>query len=356
MIDETPIENLPNPGVILDTRDEEEKLKDYRFGEIVSAVEPVIWVEKPQSAWRKFPIFSQNGSGSCVAQTLRKLYGVYLWLKTGFWVDISASHIYQRRANKPAGGMGGVDAFEIAKKGTTLEQFAPSENMTDAQMDAVNVIPFMEKIGETFKLGSYVTVSPADIDVVASIIQKTGKAVMIWVYFKTDEWTNVPTVKYPTLDRYAPSTARHSIAAVDFTLYQGKKALIIDESWGLTTAMNGQRVITEDFFNARVFFIAHFQNFAFEETPSVPKPKYNFTKTFEFGSTSTDVQALQNILKYEGFYPMNTESTGYYGAITAKGLLAWQKKHAVAPVVELDSLQGRRVGDKTRVILNELYK
>lgn len=331
------LENLPNPGVLLDTRTTEEIKKDYKFAEIVSAIEPVVWIEKPQSEWRKFPIFSQNGSGSCVAQTLRKLYGVYLWLKTGVWVDISASHIYQRRTNKPAPGMGGTDAFDIAQKGTTLEQFAPSENMTDSQMDSVNVIPFMEKIGETFKLGSYVTVSPTDIDTIASIIQKTGKAVMVWFYFTYPEWTNEPTVINPNLDKNAQSTLRHSVAAVDFTLYQGKKALIIDDSWGLQAAMSGQRVITEDFFNARNFFAAHFQNFAFEQVDV--KPKY----------IVGDVKSLQDCLKSEGLFPTNVESTGFYGTITIKAVNLFQVKYG------LHATGTGTVGPKTIAKLLELY-
>ncbi len=325
-----------NPGVILDTRSDEEKAKDYHFSEIVSAVEPVVWTEKPQTAWRKFPIFSQNGSSSCVAQTLRKLYGVYLWLKTGVWVDLSGSHIYQRRENRPAPGMGGTDSFSIGQKGTTLEMFAPSENMSDAQMDAVKVLPFMEKIGETFKLGNYVTVSPTDIDTIASIIQKTGKAVMVWFYFKSDEWTNVPTVLHPELLKTSQGALLHSVAAVDFTLYNGKKALIIDDSWGLSYALNGQRVITEDFFNARNFFAAHFQNFAFEQTDI--KPKYNET-----------IQSLQDCLKAEGLFPTNIASNGVYGSITIKAVNAFQVKYGLA-------LVGTGVvGPKTKAQLHLLY-
>jgi len=321
MENETPLEKLQNPGALLDTRSEEEKKKDYKFGEIVSAIQPVVWIEKPQSTWRKFPIFNQNGSGSCVAQTLRKLYGVYLWLRTGVWVDISGSHIYQRRVNRPSAGMGGTDVFMIGQKGTTLNSFAPSDNMTDTQMDSVNVIPFMEKIGETFKLGSYIVVSPTDIDTVASIIQATGKAVMVWFYFKNDEWTDTPVVKYPNLDLYAQSTARHSVAAVDFTLVNGKKCLIIDDSWGLAYAMNGQRVITEDFFNARNFFAAHFQNFAFENAdPIVPKPRYT-------GS----ITSLQDCLKHYGTFPINIASTGFFGSITKKAVSDFQIREGLHP-------------------------
>lgn len=339
MENETPLEELQDPGALLDTRSEEEKAKDYKFGEIVSAVEPVNWVEKPQSAWRKFPIFDQDGSGSCVAQTLRKLYGVYLWLNTGVWVDISGSHIYQRRVNRPAGGMGGTDVFTIGQKGTTLNAFAPSDLMTDAQMDAVNVIPFMSKIGETFKLGSYIVVSPTDIDTIASIIQATGKAVMVWFYFKHDEWTNTPTVKYPTLDLRAQSTSRHSVSAVDYALVGGKKCLIIDDSWGLAFAMNGQRVITEDFFKARNFFAAHFMNFAFENAPATDKPKYD----------GTTIISLQKCLQYEGLFPLNIDFTENFGPVTKTAVNKFQIKYG------LSATGTGNVGPKTKAKLLELY-
>lgn len=338
MDNETPIEELSNPGALLDTRTEAEKAKDYKFGEIVSAVEPVVWKEKSPEQWRKFPIFNQNGSGSCVAQTLRKLYGVYLWLRTGVWVDISASHIYQRRVNRPSAGMGGTDVFTIGQKGTTLNSFAPSDNMSDSQMDAVNVIPFMAKIGETFKLGNYIVVSPTDIDTVASIIQATGKAVMVWFYFRNDEWTDTPTVKYPALDLYAASTARHSVAAVDFALVNGKKCLIIDDSWGLAYAMQGQRVITEDFFIKRNFFAAHFQNFAFEEL-TTPKPHYLPGNTV----------SLQECLKHYGTFPTNVASSGVFGEVTKKAVSQFQVKEG------LHATGTGTVGPLTRARLLELY-
>ena len=347
-----------NPGALLDLRPETAKERDYRFEEIVVSADPVNWVEKPRNTWRKFPIFNQDGSGSCVAQTLRKQIGVYIWLNTGVFVDVSASHIYQRRSNKPASGMAGVDAFQIGQKGVTLEQFAKSEGMNDTQMDAVKILPFMEEVGKVFKLGNYLTVPIKDIDTIASIIQNTGKAVMVWFYFQGNEWTDTPAVQNPNLDLAAISTLRHSVAAVDFTLFNGKKALVIDESWGLGATIDGQRVITEDFFKARNWFAGHFLNFAFETTPSPTKPTYTFSKTLRFTtelSTDQDVVALQNILKYEGLFPANTDSSGYYGAITAKAVLAFQMKYQVASNEELQTIGGKIVGPKTIKKLNELY-
>lgn len=345
-------------GALIDTRTEAEKLKDYKIEEVVASIAPVDWKEK--TVLRKFPIFNQDGSGSCVAQTLAKLLGIMYWLKNGVYVHFSATHIYQRRANKPQGGMAGMNAFDIAREGVTLEELVPSQNMSDAQMDSVVIEQYKKDVGSVFKVPNAVTLPIKDIDTVASVIQQTGKGVMVWFYFANDEWTAHPVVKYPNLDMYAPTTGRHSVSAVDFCLKNGKKTLIIDDSWGSQYGLAGQREIDEDWFKARNFFAAYPVNFVFEDqtqpqpTPT-PKPRYTFTKVLSFGQKNSDIAALQDILKYEGLFPTNSASTGYYGAITAKAVLAFQKKYAVADVAELDQLAGRRVGEKTIAKLNSLY-
>lgn len=366
-------------GALIDTRGDAEKENDYQFGEIVAATNPVNWVEKLQSAWRRFPIFNQDGSGSCVAQTLAKLLGILYWLKNQLYVHFSATHIYQRRANRPSGGMAGVDAFDIARKGATLEELVPSQNMTDPQMDGIEIPQYKQDVGSVFKIGNYVSLPIKDIDTIASVIQTTDKGVMVWFYFEHREWTDVPQVLNPNLDLRAASTSRHSVTAVDFTLYQGKRALIIEDSWGPGYGMGGQRIITEDFFRVRNWFAAYPINFAFEDqtqpqpqpSPGPVKPKYTFVKSLEFISWDSaknqpanivlhenqkdDVVALQNILRYEGRFPANVSSTGYYGSITARAVDNFQRAHQVAPLSELDSLRGRRVGPKTIKALNELY-
>lgn len=361
-------------GANLDNRPKDKQDKDYHLSELVGAVNPVTWIEKPQSGWRKFPIFNQNGSGSCVAQTLAKLMGISYWLLNGIYVHFSATHIYQRRPNKPAGGMAGVDAFNIAREGVTLENLAPSQNLTDEQMDSYKVTKEKEEVGKVFAISNFIVDPINDIDTIASIIQTTGKGVMVWFYFKYAEWNDMPTVQ-GSMDLYASSTIRHSVTAVDFTLYKGKKAIIIEDSWGPTFGLGGQRIITEDFFRDRNFFAGHIMKFVFEDetqNPDTNKPKYKFTKQLSFipwdvsknqpanmsahTAQKADVIALQNILKYEGLFPKNVDSTGYYGAVTAKHVKEFQIKYNLAPIEELNQLQGRTVGPKTIEKLNSLYK
>lgn len=347
-------EEIIKDGALIDTRPPEEKRKDYKIEEMVASFAPVNWTEKPVRDWRRFPIFNQDGSGSCVAQTMAKLLGVLYYLKNGLYVHFSATHVYQRRSNKPAGGMAGVDAFKIAQQGITLEELVPSQNMSDSQMDGIVIDQYKKDVGSIFKIPNYVELPFKDIDAVASVIQHTKKAVMVWCFFENREWLNVPKILNPNLDLYAAATARHSIAAVDFTLYQGEKALIIEDSWGPGTGLGGQRILTESFFKARNFFAAYPIAFVFDDqspTPT-PAPAYTFTKILKFGETNADIVALQKALQYFGFFPANIATTGYYGAITADAILKWQKANNVASLDELNSLAGRVFGPKSIAKMN----
>ena len=352
-----------NSGILPDTRPIDQQLKDYKFEETVSAPAPVIWKEKKLEELRSFPIFNQDGSGSCVAQTKAKEMGVLHFLKYGIYKHFSASHIYQRRANKPAAGMSGDDVHKIASQGVTFEEYMPSQNMSDAQMDNAQPLQGFDKPENQFKISGYLKLDQVGvIDTIASIIQQTGKGVMVWFYFdwNATEWsTDTPVIKFPELSLYGKDTARHSIFASDFFLLNGKKCLYADDSWGVNFGRGGHRIITEDFFQKRNFYAAYSMDFAFNDSTTQPdKPTYTFTKTLAFSPTvfyDKDVAALQNILKYEGLFPTNVQSTGYYGAMTAKAVLAFQKKYNVAPLAELNQLQGRVVGNKTLAKLKQLY-
>ena len=341
-------------GATLDTRPAEKKLKDYKFKEIVAAANPVNWVEKSESEWRKFPEQNQDGSGSCVEQTVRKLAGIQAFLKEKQYVEFSAG-FYQLRSNKPQSGMIGVEAFDIwMNSGIPLEVLVESDNMNDAQMDDIQIEQYEKDIAKVFAISGHVGIDNGDFETVASVIQTTGKGVMVWFYFTSSEWSQlIPTIKSPNLT--VETGARHSVTAIDPILYNGKKYILVEDSahfGGFT-----RHLISEEFFKARNWFTRYPMNFKFDtqEAPVTPKPKYTFTTPFEFGQTKADVKVWQDILKYEGFYPLNTASTGYYGAITTNGTLKWQTKHQVASSEELTLLAGRKVGSKTIAAANLIY-
>lgn len=327
--------------------------KAIHFNELVSSYNPVSLVEKLPDQWRSFPISDQDGSGSCVAQTVAKMAGIHYFLENGEFVPFSATYIYQQRSNKPMSGMGFPDFANIAKKGMTLEALVPSQKMSDDKMDSITIQDYKKKVAEVFPLGDGLVLNSGNFDEVASVVLTTGKPVMVWLYFLYEEWKDKPVIIDQSLDKYGEKTCRHSVTVVDACKFLGEDALIVEDSWGLNYAIKGRRIITRDFFSKRNYFALYFRNFIYLEGGD--KPKYKFTKTMRFGDTSNDVVALQKILRYEGLFPQDQNTTGYYGQLTANGVYQYQLKHSVASIGELEELQGKFVGNKTLADLNKRY-
>lgn len=329
-------------GVLLDDRSPAEKAKDYKFEELVSSTAQVDW--KATKKLRQFPIYSQNGSGSCVAQSAAKMLGINYHNIYGNYVHFSATDIYQRRANRPNGGMNGVDCFQICQKGVTLEDLSPSQNMTDAQMDNMPIDEFKREVGKLFKTENYVVVENRDIDTIASIIQQTSKGVMVWFYFNHDEWNSEKPVIKRKVDLYAQKTSRHSVVATDFLLIDGKKYLQIEDSWGPGTGKGGRRFISEDFMS-RCWFAGYFVNFKFQDMSAVDpaKPAFKWTGTLRQGHKNEQVRNLQKVLQHHGFFPRNVDTTGFFGAVTKSAVIKLQSKFGLSPDGVVGPVTGKQV-------------
>lgn len=118
-----------------------------------------------------------------------------------------------------------------------------------------------------------------------------------------------------------------------------------------TLRNNGQRLITREQFNSNWIFSAVFTTFKYDFIDTVDKKPFNII--LKFGDKFDEVKRLQDFLKTQSVFP-NIESTGVYGNITAKAVYLFQIKNNVAPINELDTLKGRRVGQKTLNKINEI--
>ena len=348
-------------GALEDKEDE----RDYRHEELCSA--PVVtWVEKKQEEWRKFPIRDQDGSGSCVAQTTVKVLGTENNREEKLFPILSALDIYDRRSNKPGEGMYGREGMLLGSQfGATLEEFMPSQKKSEGEMNApVTRTKFTTKVAEIIKGGAVIAI-PLNIDSIASVIQ-SGKCVAIGVNFGSGY--NQPVPQLPADGKFP---YRHYITGVDTTLWQGKKAIIIEDSWGPTYGFNGQRVILEDWFTAgritSAFYYEDLDNDWMDKkedpkpqpnpTPNTEKPKYEFKKDLKVGNTGQDVQMLQKCLKYLKFFPDLQECTGYFGGITLKSVKMFQEAYAKDVLHPWGLSNGTGlVGKTTRAKLNELFK
>jgi len=340
-------------GAIDDLRTQEEKLKDYRFEELVSA--PIVeWKEKPPENWRKFPIRNQSRSGSCVAFSKAKELGIHNFLEEGEFINLSARDIYTRRSNKPNAGMWGQDANQIAiKYGATIDILMPSDNLGEVLMNNdLDRKPSKEIIGMVFRPKSWIAL-PFDIDAIASVLSK-GIPVNLFFKFDVSEWDK----EVPTINLNSQLSAHHSVVATDYFLYQGKKSLLIEDSWSINSGIEGRRIITENWIS-RLTWASYFtdlSNLDLLKKDDIIKPKYRFEKNLGVGMKNNDVIALQDILKFEGLFPRTQISTGVFGGLTLRAVKDFQLKYAKEILEPLGLIQPTGyVGELTRKKLNEIF-
>lgn len=351
-------------GALLDTRTDEQKAQDWHATELhaLGTVLPTFRTVE-DGAWKHYQVRSQDGSGSCVANTVAKMLEVKFTmnlldsskgetpeetLKRA--VKFSHAPIYINRSNKPGAGMIGVNALQIATKiSSCKESDMPSENMNDAQLDALKLPDNFEDLNNLVIPSNY-AVLPIDFDYIAGMIEKEGCA-MIWVNTDYASWCkDIPT------PGGKKGIVVHSITGVDTITLGGVQYIVIEDSWGKFGKYNGQRLISREMFNDAVFFGAVLLDFKYHTTDEGFAP---FNTVMEFGQTSSEITRYQQLLKARGFFPSDAQCTGYYGNVTARATYLMQVKYNVAPISELNSvmvngrvIRGGAVRKKTLAVIN----
>jgi hypothetical protein len=313
-----------------DTQTSDQKARNYSQTEFVSGPAPVTWVEKPQASWRKFSQRDQDSSGMCVVMTEATERGILALQKYSEWLDFSSSFLYQQRKYPTLAGCTSEDVYSIFPKiGDVFEKDMPSQLMNDVAAMAVPRLPYFSDVAKVF---TAVRIQlPIDFETVASTVQQTGKGVMCWFHFSHDEWTATPQV-LPQ-----PTTSGHSVTVVDFTLVQGKKYLVIQDSWSLPLSMNGLRLISEEYFAARCFLASYLMNFQLQASAAPLCPHFD-------GS----IVSAQECFKWEGFFPLNIADVENWGNITRAACIKFQIKYGITPAAG-------NFGPITKAKLLELY-
>ena len=333
---------IPN-GSFEDPRSPEEKGQDYPHEEMLgaAAIYTSDWKEKQQSEWVSLGKREQDGSSSCGGQAGAKA-------ATYINSEEMSAIIYRLRKNYPGEGMYLQNIGEIlVKNGVTTEAKAPSQNMSEAQMNAATVPELTKEIDSYYFLPIGQNL---DMDLLAKALDK-GHSIILLTSFKNSEWRAVPVVNGNNEKLYG-----HFVTVVpkNYLLYNGEKSVVIDDSTGNWSTINdkGQRILTESWLKARC-------NGLMAIVPKVENPKpvlEKFVFPLEYGMKNEEVKTLQDILKLEGCMKQSVPSTGLYKEITRQAVLKFQLKYSVASVKELARLNGTRVGPKTIAKLNELIE
>ena len=313
----------------LDDQTEEEKSKNYTQNEVVAAYAPPTFPVKEPKDFVKYPIRSQGSSSRCVTFTYAKELSIWFMKKYGVWMDFSTCFTYQQRGNPNEGGCTSTDVYTIFPKiGNIFESFMPGDGLGERDCMAVPMPPYakdLAKIVEVKKISI-----PLDFDAVASTLQQTGKGVMLWFKFNNEEWKDIPVYSGK------PFTSGHSITAIEPVTYNGVEYIVCDESWGLGYSLNGQRLISRDYFNKRCFFASYIMSFKFVQD-GVTKPKFDGT-----------IIGAQTCFEWLGYFPTNVPKIENWGPITRDACIKFQKAYGITPT------EGN-FGPLTKAKLTELF-
>jgi hypothetical protein len=327
----------PILGANIDTRSPEQKKGDYHISEIVASASPVVWAELAPSEVRSFPVQNQSQKSDCVAETRRKLKRITMKVNKGLDLDFSSVALYRERINYPDAGMGAIDAISIdANIGMTLDALVPSDVIkNEVDVNKLTVDAYNVDVAKVFRTANTdITFTNGDLETLAVTIQKTRKGAMVWFYFTAEEWAReVPIIINGNLSLYDAASLRHSVTAVEPAMYNGKKGVWIEDSahfGGLN-----RRFITEAFYKVRNFWASYPTNLKFEAGGNI-KPRYD-------GS----IISLQDCLRFEGYFPVDRDSTGIFGPITTKAVKDFQKANGLEQV--------GTVGPKTKELLEQKY-
>lgn len=303
--------NINYTGALLDERPEIEKAKDFQFQdmELAGAAMPQ-WKNKQPQEWKNYPSRNQITSSSCVAQAFSKA------LFTLGYDVVSAHPIYRSRKNFNEKGMWLYDGADILKKmGTVSESVSKSQNLGEYEMNReIDVAAKKVLASSPFKIGGYAYVNGKSIEDIAAAIEENKHCVLTFGA-SNSEWTDIPEIK-------GPAAWYHAVCGIDYTIYNGKKYIVIEDSWGENVGQFGdRRLISEEFLKERC-------TGAMVVLPYVEEKKqaYKFTKVLRLGSSGVDVENLQKALKILGFFPQ-IQITNHYGKVTELAVKKFQEAY-----------------------------
>ena len=337
-------------GAIVDRVD----LRDHQWSEVGFGAAPFDWT-KPYDIetllGRKLPIKNQGAAGSCGGQAWSSYASALEALDDKTFEERSAKFIYAQTCVQPAGSYGRDNAEVFVKQGVAREAvltsyengLPPSEAFMQRSQDITTESRIDAALDKAF---SYANVN-CDINSVAQAIE-ANKGVILGVCGSNNgTWLNA-NPQPPTTVEW-----RHWVYAGKVRMLNGVKQIGLVNSWGDPVGESGWQWLNEDYFTSGNIF--QVWTHVFNSTPSPAVFKHNFTKSMKYGENGAEVLALQTALQVDGTFTKLVAPTGFYGNITAKAVLDFQLKYALAEKNYLISLGGKNAGPLTLAKLNSLF-
>ncbi len=315
------MENKEYKGALEDPRSEEAIAKDYNYDDLAHGEIKLNWKEYDEDTIKTYPIQNQDGSLSCVAQATAKILAMHEVKEGRSYKRLCPKFIYLERFNSD-GGMWFNNALEIAvKHGSCEEHLMPCDNKGESFMNEKTKTSEQIENAQNYKAKAYFSI-PINIDKIAEVLE-SGYGVLMGFRFDHNEWTDVPKRVEGT-----KMACHHGVAIVDYVMYKGEKALIMEDSWGPGHGKGGRRIITESFLmeKGRCSFAGY--------VTSLDEVKYIFKDTLRMGSRGLAVKMLQKKL--------NISADGIFGLKTKTAVKHFQGLNNLVP----DGIVGKLTNEK----------
>ncbi len=344
-----PLDPNFNPGGFEDRIDN----RDFMFDEVGGATADIFdWnlgVDVEDSLPQKLVVKDQNGSYSCGGQAWAYYAEVLEALVTGTYEPRSAKFLYSQ-TYVPNGGSRGRDNADIfvnqgVCREALLSSYENGNSPSEAFITRSQDIEDADRMDAKLSRASAYAQTGTDIDSIALAIKMNHGVVLGVDGENNGTWNS----EFPV----PPNTIvwRHWIFAIGAKIINGKKHIKVINSWGTAAGKEGRQWLSEDYFKEHVF-----SGWTHVFAPLVVPPAFhhNFQTNMNFNDKNSEVVALQTALRLDGTFPSTVDSTGLYGDITRRAVLAFQLKYQII-LSPLDSNNGKIAGPRTRAKLNSIF-
>jgi hypothetical protein len=333
----------------------------YNVRELVYAPAGVSLANTDPDRWRIYKLRDQRQQNSCVFQARAKAAGILAEQYTGEFIEFSAEG-YNRRSNLTVGSFP-IESMDMwHTDGIVLETLTPSIGLqNDAELKKMRNTEFDTKVAKISTLDAYYSLQPYNFDLILSTLHSTNKPIPLGFFATQSEWyRDIPTILEPRLT-IGSAVVRHEVCATpNFGIWNGEEGFTIEDSLGKTGIEGtGVRWITRSFFQRRNYIPGlvptRFKNYG-EMNIDPARPHIKLTRDLQRDMIGPDVRELQQVLKFEGFFPANHSGSEYYGPITERGVKQYQAKHGIVNEGTPITTGYGRVGPQTRAHINNRYR
>ena len=302
-----------------------------------------------QEMGQKIPVKNQGQSGSCGGQASAYYNEVLKFFASKQFKERSAKFIYSQVYCEGGGSIGGDLMSLMKNKGISTEVLCPSYQNGNAPTEdfmerVIDVLPAAYQDAVSSESSNYAFIIDFDIDILAQAT-RDNHGIIIGIQGQNNgTWLTQFPVN-PTAPEGSSLLWGHWLYVGKAQMINGKKYIVVLNSWGDQIGVGGWQWISEDYVNSGYLELGMSAIFG--------APKYTFSKDLFMGMTDADVYFLQKRLNQDTATMIATSGVGspgnetyYFGSLTKNAVIRFQQKYGISPAVGY-------VGSITRGVLNK---